>query len=447
MEVQNSNAATHWISGLKSKHTAHFFALLAIATVFGGGGVRYGIMNAVVQLSALVILAFKPSQAVNFFRHAPTPLRILVALTLLLPLLQLVPLPPLLWNALPGRAVEAQSLALIDQSQHWMTWTTDPARTLVAFIGLLAPFTILATAGDHSSRLHASVFKWITGLGIANIMIGAIQLASGRQLLNWYGGGNPSHLYGTFANHNSAGLFLVIALCSLLGIETGDCPSRRMTKAAFGTLLTSGVFLTQSRSSIALLIIPAIQLLLQYLCAAPRRPLFQGSYMAAISVLAALGALSALAMGNSKAGEILHRFDDLRDARPMIWQDSLVAISRYWPAGSGIGTFDEVFQIDESLENANSHLAGRAHNEYLELLLESGLFGGLLALGWLIYGLRLTRSHAYRIHSHFLAPISAIMAISMQSLLDYPLRNQAIMCTAAAMIALLVAGSERTRHR
>ena len=445
--MQNSKAVTRWISGLKGRHSAAFFPLLAIATIFGGGGVRYGMMNAVVQISALAILAFRPSRLIDFFLRAPTPLRILTAATFLLPLLQLLPLPPMLWNALPGRAMAGQSLALIDQSRHWMTWTVDPARTLVAFIGLLAPFAILVTTDGHSRDSHASALKWIAGLGIGNIMIGAVQLASGRQLLNWYGGGNPGHLYGTFANHNSAGLFLVIALCALLGIRTGASASHRMIKAALGLLLVSGVFLTQSRSSIALLIIPVIQLSLQYLHHRRNRISLRGGYIAAISVLAALSILSALAMDNMKAGEILHRFDDLHDARPMIWQDTVVAISRYWPVGSGIGTFDEVFQIDESLENANSHLAGRAHNEYLEILLESGIFGGFLAFAWIIYALHLAAFHSYRIPSHFLAPIAIVVAISMQSLLDYPLRNQAIMCIAAAMIALLAAESERTRQR
>lgn len=447
MKVQNSKAATPWTSGLNSKHSVAFFSLLAIATIFGGGGVRYGMMNAIVQLSALAVLALRPSQLVDFLFRAPTQLRILATLTLLLPLAQLMPLPAFLWNALPGRTLEAQSLALIDQSRHWMTWTVDPARTLVAFIGLLAPFAILVSAGSPSRQFPPAALKWIAGLGIVNILIGTVQLASGRQLLNWYGGGSTTHLYGTFANHNSAGLFLVISLCALLGIGTGVPTSHRIIKAALAILLASGVFLTHSRSSITLLAIPAIQLLLQYLHASRERSSVKGSYLAVISVVATLGILCALAMGNSKAGEILRRFDDLHDARPMIWQDTAVAISRYWPVGSGTGTFDEVFQIDESLENTNRHLAGRAHNEFLEILLESGVFGGFLALGWIIYALRLAFLHSYKNHPHLLAPIAMIVAIILQSLLDYPLRNQAIMCIAAALIALLAAECERTRQR
>lgn len=445
--MRNSRADTRGISGYGHLNLSAFFPLLVIAVIFGGGGVRYGLMNAAVQISAIFVLAFNSSRLIDFFLRAPRTLRILTALSFLLPLLQLLPLPPGLWSVLPGRELESQSLALVNRSDHWMTWTVNPARTLVAFIGLLAPFTILVTAYGQSRDFRHSAFKWIAALGVINILVGAVQLASGRQLLNWYGGGNPDHLYGTFANHNSAGLFLVISLCALIGVRTDLTLSHRMIKAALGILIVSGVFLTQSRSSIALLVIPAFQLLLQYLHRSRDRISIRSVAMTIAPVLLVLGGLGALATGNSKVGDILHRFDDLKDGRPLIWQDTAVAIARYWPMGSGAGTFDEVFQIDESLENVNSHLAGRAHNDYLEILLENGIWGGILAIAWIIYALRLSIAHLYRFPLHLLAPTGILIAISMQSLLDYPLRNQAIMCLAAAMIALLATESERSRER
>jgi O-antigen ligase len=313
----------------------------------------------------------------------------------------------------------------------------------VALIGLLAPFAILISARD-TQAFQRSALQWIAGLGIVNIAVGTVQLTSGRQLLNWYGGGNPAHLYGTFANHNSAGLFLVIALCALLGVRSTPTPSHRAIKSALGILLAAGVFLTQSRSSIALLIIPAIQLLLQYLRRDHGSPV--RAFTAMVSFLIILGTLGALAAGNSKAGEILQRFDDLRDPRPMIWDDSRAAIARYWPVGSGVGTFDEVFQVDESLENVNGHLAGRAHSEYLEVLLENGIFGAFLTLSWIVYIVIIGFRSFYKNRSCCLAPISILVAVSMQSFLDYPLRNQAIMCVTAAMIALLAFEGERARN-
>lgn len=89
------------------------FALLAIAVLCGGGGVRYGLTNLIVQLSALVILAVHGPSFVAFWKAAPFPLRTLVAASLLLPLLQVVPLPPEFWTSIPGRKAILESYKLI----------------------------------------------------------------------------------------------------------------------------------------------------------------------------------------------------------------------------------------------------------------------------------------------------------------------------------------------
>ena len=71
------------------------------------------------------------------------------------------------------------------------------------------------------------------------------------------------------------------------------------------------------------------------------------------------------------------------DARLYLWDDAVYAAERYFPVGSGMGTFDDVFQIDESLENMSVKRAGRAHNDYLEVAIEAGLPGIILIGAWL----------------------------------------------------------------
>ena len=113
--------------------------LLGIAIILGGGGVRYALMNAAVQLAALALLAVRPACVRTFWQAAPTGLRILLIATLALPAIQLVPLPPALWQALPGRDLVAESLALAGSPGLWMPLSLDPGRTLVALVGLTAP--------------------------------------------------------------------------------------------------------------------------------------------------------------------------------------------------------------------------------------------------------------------------------------------------------------------
>ncbi|ATI82924.1 O-antigen ligase family protein [Sphingobium yanoikuyae] len=420
--------------------------LLGIAIILGGGGVRYALMNAAVQLAALALLAVRPACVRTFWQAAPTGLRILLIATLALPAIQLVPLPPALWQALPGRDLVAESLALAGSPGLWMPLSLDPGRTLVALVGLTAPAILLLLAMDSGKSERALILPGLAALGLASLVLGAGQLISARQALNWFPGGNPHQLYGSFANHNSSGLFLVIALCAAIAIPTPARPARQVIKLATCLLLTMGVLLTQSRSSIMLLILPAIQ----WLLALGRHQSFNRARRTAILAAAmtiALAGFAVIAMNNARLSQAFDRFDSLHDARGLIWQDSLIAIGRYWPIGSGMGTFDEVFQIDESIENVNRHRAGRAHNDLLELVLESGLAGAILCLGWIAYIGRLTIPLLRDNEDRVTAPAIILIAILLQSFIDYPLRNQAILCIAASMIALIASESKRIRMK
>src|SRR6516162_173888 len=78
-----------------------FFVVLAM--LFGGDGIQ-GWSDAVVQLAALPLLAwalFKltPSR----LGHGGQSAIVLLCAIIALPLLQLIPLPPSLWSALPSR--------------------------------------------------------------------------------------------------------------------------------------------------------------------------------------------------------------------------------------------------------------------------------------------------------------------------------------------------------
>ncbi|MFX7025356.1 O-antigen ligase family protein, partial [Acinetobacter baumannii] len=66
-------------------------------------------------------------------------------------------------------------------------------------------------------------------------------------------------------------------------------------------------------------------------------------------------------------------------SRITIWQDTLTAIGNVWPVGGGFGTFQELFNSVEALETVDPAVAGRAHNDWLEVTLEAGL-AGLAAL-------------------------------------------------------------------
>jgi exopolysaccharide production protein ExoQ len=108
-----------------------------------------------------------------------------------------------------------------------------------------------------------------------------------------------------------------------------------------------------------------------------------------------------------------------------------------------------VFQVDESLENLTRRRAGRAHNDYIELAVEAGIAGlalagaWLLLLGWLSWQARRSSLRwAAWSGSGFL------LAIALQSITDYPLRNQTMLAFAGIALLLLArAAIDRGRER
>ncbi|MEM6476987.1 MAG: hypothetical protein AAF687_12540, partial [Pseudomonadota bacterium] len=82
--------------------------------------------------------------------------------------------------------------------------------------------------------------------------------------------------------------------------------------------------------------------------------------------------------------------------------------------------------------------AGRAHNDYLEIAIEAGIPGLALVAGWLILvgwlSVRVSRS-PFRWAGW--ASSAILLAIALQSITDYPLRNQTMLAIGSFALLML----------
>ena len=433
---------THWIAA----PVTHLQGLIVLAVMLGGGGVGYGLRNLVIQLAALAILAWHYDRVQQFFRKGPRVLAILVVLSLALPLIQLVPLPPPFWQSLPGRDIVVQSFAIagIDPAS-WFPVSLDRARTLVAFTGMLAPAAIIAI-GVTLTRAQQLRLVWTLGVAaLGALLLGVAQVSLGNSAgLLFPVQPKSGVIYATFANRNSTGLFFVIAAILLAAIPLPRAREWLVGVTAAGSLLLLGAVLTQSRSALALVVLALafVALRLGYAWWQARRG---PARVVNPAVIVATGfgllvggiAVASLASGG-RAAETFERFANLENDRLTMWEDGLYAAEQFWPAGSGMGTFDEVYQVYESLEYVTLRRAGRMHNDYLEVALEAGAAGLALIAAWLAW-CAWSSLIGRRGEDRWIALGAGfgIAAIALQSLLDYPLRNQTMLCVAALLIVLL----------
>lgn len=428
-------------------------ALIVVACLFGGGGVAYGLANLVVQLAALFLLAFNGPAVWQVLRRGPGLLALPVCASLALPLLQLVPLPTSIWTNLPGRDLMAEALAALGPN-GWHAITVSTARTFVAFLGLVAPFAVIALGlGARKTGLTLATQAFIA-LGVAGVLLGAAQVLGGSGTAMLYPETTaPGVMTGFFANRNSTALFMVCCLLLLCGRTSGKPLSISwIATYSAALLLTVGVVLTQSRTGLVLLALPLGLALLKMASGWADRRRGAASHgnagrnvlvaaLAAATVIVGIAATSAT-LPQSRLDTVLARFDKSGEQRPAIWEDARFSAQRFWPVGAGMGTFDEVFQVDESLENITPRRAGRAHNDYLEIAIEAGVAGfvviGLWALWilwatWSAIGSAIGPVQRWRA----LSGTGTLLAIALQSLLDYPLRNQTMLCLAAFAVVLL----------
>ena len=131
------------------------------------GGSAQGIWaNAALQGLAIAILvwaALTPDPQPS--SRAARQLLWLVGLLALLILFQLVPLPPALWSALPGRGYVVDGFAMLGMPRPWMPLSLAPHDSLATAMTLLPPLAVLV----GMLRLRSWSATWM----LAAIILGA----------------------------------------------------------------------------------------------------------------------------------------------------------------------------------------------------------------------------------------------------------------------------------
>jgi O-antigen ligase len=124
-------------------------------------------------------------------------------------------------------------------------------------------------------------------------------------------------------------------------------------------------------------------------------------------------------------------------AFPTVW--SMTA--EFFPAGSGLGSFDAVFRGREPLALLKPTYFNHAHNDWLELVLETGAVG-LLLLGAAVAWWASASWRAWRDRAPVARLGSGVVALIMAaSIVDYPARTPMIMAVLVVAACWLAAPS------
>lgn len=424
--------------------------LLALSLVLGGASRVHILRLAIIELAALPLLVISLNRLIQSgqWREHRFALGLLGAFTAL-PLIQLIPLPPAIWTALPGRAEMVLALQLAGLQPGWAPLTVTPDLTWQSALAILPPAAMFL-AVLNASQLQTARMMWIyLAAAVASVLLGGIQLASGDTRFYLWATTAAGSVTGFFANRNHLATLLLATLpfAAVFGAAILRRRSENRLPLWFGALFMGlvvvGLAAIRSRAGVILFGPIAIASLLAAWIAAGRGRPGPGLLALIGGAAAAIGAVAIMALP-----PILARFDvqSAPEGRFEGWPIVASASETWLPLGSGIGSFDAVFRSVEPLEQLNPLFFNHAHNEYLETWLEAGWLGAALILVFLVwYGRRLWaawKAGPSRERDLQRAASIALLAMLVHSGVDYPLRTAAL----AVLFAFCAAVLEKAGH-
>ena len=431
---------------------ATFFILipmLAIAVLGGTAqfGLTYDILPRVTAIILIACVAYHHS--IWALLKKDRLLLALIAGTIGLLLVQLIPLPPGLWNALPGRAAYQAIYPAMEIDQPWLPLSLAPERTLDALLFMVVPIAAFFAGRVSKRQQQLDFILSILFVALLSIAIGGVQMTQSE--------GGPAYLYlqtsygspvGFFSNRNHQGIFLACCL-PLLWAAITFLEARGFRRPAwfFGfplmALVIIAMFATQSRAAagIGMAGLLAALFLIRTEEGLSKRQWIVGGSVALVALLLFVANDAILARFAANPGEF-----NRADVYIILKQ----LISAHWLTGSGFGTFELTAPRFEPVEILNGQYWNHAHNDFAQIWAEGGIFGvalGIAALVWIFGASRVALSTKPAERKFALACIIIITMLLAHSTVDYPLRTASLSALFAYCCGWLVAMSEWKSER
>jgi O-antigen ligase len=442
-------SATFWLAA----------GMLSLSMVLGGGTRSGYLSDALLQLVSIPPLLFAASRLARLARSDPKAFRqmraslLFAAAIALVPLIQLVPLPPLLWALLPGRAPVVAAYEAIGRSPGWLPISVSPDATILSALALLPPLALLFCVMLLDYRERRLLSLLLVALAVISSFLGLLQISQGPSSpLRFFATNNASEAVGFFANKNhlAALLYAALAFAAVFALDAGS----RIRLAHNRTWLEAGRLLPVTLSLLVIVVLLAAEAVahsragmtlamvcLVGICALVLADRRRALKRTPAGLLLAAGAVAVVLVLQFGLYRILQTFaaDPFDDSRFLFLRNTVAAAKSYMPFGSGMGTFVPVYAMFEKPAHVFPQYINHAHNDFIELWLESGVFGigliGAFLLWFVLRAVKIWRGPALagsdldRLLAR--AATLVIALLLAHSLVDYPLRTSAIMAVVA----------------
>ncbi len=352
-------------------------------------------------------------------------------------------------NALYRPMAAFFGLALV----QWLTKITAYRHVTASHLLLFAAYGMLAFVVTQTLR-RSSQFEWmgqlITGYGAVVAAFAVLQGMAPNGKLYWiWGLEQGGAIYGPYVNHNHyAGLMeMLIPFPLVLAATNFTAGNRKIATAGIAALMAASIFLSGSRAGMAAFVIQLVLLgifLPRKRGAGWKQPLMLGAVAAVMIVfLVWIG-------GNELTRRLASIHSEARQeidggVRLTIDRDCLRMFTRRPLLGWGLGAFPIVYPQFRSFYT--TFFVNEAHNDYLQLLVETGLAGFSIAIWFMVVVFRKAKGKLRNwtetaSGTVTVAALLGILGILVHSFLDFNLQIPAnaalfyVLCAIAAAAPL-----------
>jgi O-antigen ligase len=428
-----------------------------------GGASRYDVASLLIlKPAAMLVCAAALATMRREHWHGRRWLVFLIAAFLGLNLLHLVPLPPSIWQSLPGRDAIAETDRLVGLGDVWRPLTLTPMNGWHSLTSLFVPLAVLLLAVQLNRAELFRLLPWLIGLGLLSGLVGMMQVAGGSQgPLYLYQITNHGSAVGLFSNRNHAAVLLAILLPMLaLHAATTEGTMDRQRARLFASVAAAVVLLplvlvTGSRAGLFATVFGLFAAWFLYRRPQQGRAVRSANRKVQRNLLLVLA--GAVLAGVTVLTVVFARAEALRrvleptpadGARGNYWKVSMDLFWQHFPVGSGAGSFVEVFEGIEPEKLLDLTYTNHAHNDWLEISLVYGLPGMLLLAFFLLLFVRraaaLLRRGKDSTRAEDFGKLATIIIVILgaASIPDYPLRTPIMMSVFAISLLWFTASRD-----
>jgi O-antigen ligase len=347
---------------------------------------------------------------------------------------------------------------------QWVTGASAYRHVTYTHILLYAAYGMIAFVVTQSLRRSSQfedLAKVVTGYGAVVAALAVLQgIAPNGKLLWIWSSAQGGWIYGSYVNHNHyAGLMeLLTPFPIVLAVTRFSDGNRRLIVAGIAALMAGSIFLSGSRGGMLGFCVEII--ILAVLLLRSRQGNWRNALMLGGILLLVIGFLVWLG-GNDLTQRLVSIHSEARSEitggmRVDIDRDGLRMFLKRPILGWGLGTFPIVYPEFRSFYT--TFFVNQAHNDYLQLLIETGLAGFLIAAWFLVVVFRHATGKLKNWTETSSGALTAAcllgcVGILVHSALDFNLQIPAnaalfyVLCAIAASGTLQESQRRRTRRR